>query len=85
MPELVKVSWKLGNVELQYEGNEGFLKTELPKLFQQLLEIYKSGPKNGGLEPPETPRVTENPIRENPSARVAKGQGGRGQPVFWAV
>ena len=67
MTEQVKVSWKLGGVEMQYEGNEEFLKTELPKLFQQLLEIYKSGPKNGELEPLELPRVKENSIIENPN------------------
>ncbi len=65
MTELVKVSWKLGNIELQYEGNESFLKTELPKLFHELLEIYKSGSKDGELEPP----VMEKPITETPSGK----------------
>jgi len=64
----VKVSWKLGNIELQYEGNESFLKTELPKLFQELLEIYKSSLPNGELKQPELPPVTEKPITETPSS-----------------
>ena len=67
MTEQVKVSWKLGNVELQYEGNEGFLKTELPKLFQELLEIYKSGSKNGELESQKLSTVTKQPITEIPN------------------
>lgn len=60
----VKVLWKLANIEMQYEGNEGFLTTGLPKLFQELLEIYKSGSKNGDLEPPELPPVTDYPVTE---------------------
>jgi hypothetical protein len=60
----VKVSWKLGNIEMQYEGNEGFLKTELPKLFQELLEIYKSGFPSGELGEDEqtTPPVKPKEI-----------------------
>lgn len=64
MTEQIKVSWKLGSVEMHYEGNEDFLKAELPKLFQELLEIYKSGSKNGGPALTEFPRVTENPMVE---------------------
>ena len=63
----IKVSWKLGNIELQYEGNESFLKTELPQLFQQLLEIYKFGSKNGEPEPLELPTATKQPIVQFPN------------------
>jgi hypothetical protein len=63
----VKVLWKLGNIEMQYEGNESFLTTGLPRLFQELLEIYKSGSKNGELEPPELPIDTEKPNINIPS------------------
>ena len=52
---------------MQYEGNEGFLKTELPKLFQELLEIYKSGFPSGELEQPEPPPVMEKKITETDS------------------
>jgi hypothetical protein len=64
MTDQVKVSWKAGNVELQYEGSEEFLLKELPKLFQELLDIYKSSSKNGEQEPPEPPHVTESPTSE---------------------
>ena len=65
MPEQVKVSWKFGNLEMQYEGDEEFLKSGFPQLFQELLDIYKSGPKNGELKPPEIPQITESQIAEN--------------------
>jgi hypothetical protein len=67
MAEQVKVSWKLGNLEMQYEGNEEFLKSGFPQLFRELLEIYGAGSKNGGLQQPEIPPITDKPIIETPS------------------
>src|SRR5690349_13957628 len=65
MATQVKVSWKFGNLEMQYEGDEEFLKSGFPQLFQELLDIYKSGLKNGELETPEIPQITESQIAEN--------------------
>jgi hypothetical protein len=45
----VKVLWKLGNIELQYEGNESFLITELPKLFKNFLKYISLVLKMGNL------------------------------------
>jgi hypothetical protein len=67
MTEQVKVSWKVGNVELQYEGNEDYLKAEVPELFRELLEIYKSASKNGELEPPTLPAEMGKPAEETPT------------------
>jgi hypothetical protein len=65
MTEQVKVSWKIGSAELQYEGNENFLKSELPKLFRELLEIYKTGSEREKEMPQLPPIKDELPVESS--------------------
>ena len=67
MTEQVKVTWKPAIVMLQYKGSGDFLKTELPKLLQELLEIYLSG--LGGMNTPEFSKVQDTETEENSSGR----------------
>lgn len=40
--QISKVKLKLGPIEVEYEGSEAFLRTELLDLLKNLLEIYKT-------------------------------------------
>lgn len=47
-----KIRIKLGPVEVEYEGNEAFLKDELPDLLSAVARLHKESGQADGAEPP---------------------------------
>lgn len=64
-----KIKIKIGQIEIEYEGSEEFLKEELPSLLGAVTELYKeTGAK---LEPVQAPPDTVNPNAQNGAAKAA--------------
>lgn len=60
-----KIHIRMGDVEVEYEGSEEFLRDELPKLLSGVLELYraetKSPLKGKGTDTPDTrPKPSNN-------------------------
>ena len=64
-----KIKIKIGQIEIEYEGSEEFLKEELPSLLGAVTELYKE--TGVQFEPVQAPPSTVNPNAGNGVAKAA--------------
>jgi hypothetical protein len=65
-----KIRIKIGDVEVEYEGTEQFLRDELPKLLTGVLELHRAEQQSNGK-----PSATTNPSHKDKSPPVGSSIG----------
>jgi hypothetical protein len=78
----IKVKIRVGEVEVEYEGEDGFLEKKLPEIISQLSRIAWQAPT-------QTPKISEAPVTDDsitlPAFLKAKQVGGNQVQRFLAT